>query len=357
VRVVFAGGGTAGHVEPALATAEALLHRYPDAHVDFLGTESGLEARLVPARGFALTLIPRVPMPRRPSADVLALPSRLTRAVGAARKVIDGADCVVGFGGYVATPAYLAARKAGVPVVVHEQNMRPGLANRLGARMTPYVGVAFPETALPHARFVGLPLRSSLRQLAEEVAADRSERNALARQSLGLSSDRPIVVITGGSQGSQRINAVVADALDDLLSMGAEILHAVGEKNALPLTRPNYHPVPYLHQMEEALAAADVLIGRSGAGTCSEAAAIGVPAIFVPLAIGNGEQALNAAGLVAAGGAMLIEDPDFNRHSLLAGVRTVLSRVPAMRLAMQGQARLDAADRLVDLIEEAVRGD
>src|SRR5690606_21789408 len=137
VHVVLAGGGTAGHVEPALATADALRQSDPAVRVVLLGTERGLETRLVPERGYELALIPPVPLPRRPTLDVARLPWRLRRAVGDAREVLRSrrADVVVGFGGYVALPAYLAARRAGVPIVVHEANARPGLANRIGARL------------------------------------------------------------------------------------------------------------------------------------------------------------------------------------------------------------------------------
>ncbi|MGH3588804.1 MAG: UDP-N-acetylglucosamine--N-acetylmuramyl-(pentapeptide) pyrophosphoryl-undecaprenol N-acetylglucosamine transferase, partial [Pseudonocardia sp.] len=126
--VVLAGGGTAGHVNPLLAVADELRAREPEARVLALGTTTGLEAELVPARGYTLWPVPRVPLPRRPSVDLLRLPGRLTAAVRAAEAAIDeiGAEAVIGFGGYVSTPAYLAARRRGVPVVIHEQNARPG---------------------------------------------------------------------------------------------------------------------------------------------------------------------------------------------------------------------------------------
>ncbi|MFW5899166.1 MAG: glycosyltransferase, partial [Jiangellaceae bacterium] len=146
MHVVLAGGGTAGHVEPALATADALRRSDPAAHLVLLGTERGLETRLVPDRGYELALIPPVPLPRRPTPDLARLPWRLRRAIREAGAVLRAhrADVVAGFGGYVALPAYLAARKAGVPIVVHEANARPGLANRIGARLTPFVASAAP---------------------------------------------------------------------------------------------------------------------------------------------------------------------------------------------------------------------
>ena len=149
--MLLAGGGTAGHVNPLLAVADELLRRHPNARLTVLGTAQGLEARLVPEHGLPLALVPRVPLPRRPTLDWFRLPLRLRDAVRAAGAAIDesGAQVVVGFGGYVATPAYLAARSRKIPVVIHEQNARPGLANRLGARWARSVAVTFPGTSLP----------------------------------------------------------------------------------------------------------------------------------------------------------------------------------------------------------------
>ncbi|MBE9927240.1 UDP-N-acetylglucosamine--N-acetylmuramyl-(pentapeptide) pyrophosphoryl-undecaprenol N-acetylglucosamine transferase, partial [Cellulosimicrobium cellulans] len=162
--VVLAGGGTAGHVNPLLAVADELRAREPGVVVTALGVAGGLEDDLVPARGYPLRHVPRVPLPRRPSAEWVNLPGRLKSAVDAAGAVIDetGARVVVGFGGYVSTPAYLAARRRDVPVVIHEQNARPGLANRLGARWAARVGVTFEGTPLKGGVVTGLPLRREI---------------------------------------------------------------------------------------------------------------------------------------------------------------------------------------------------
>src|SRR3954451_22287738 len=164
MSVVLAGGGSTGHVAPLLALADCLRRRDPGTRVTALGTAEGLEAQLVPEAGYPLAVVPRVPLPRRPSADLGRLPFRLRSAVAAAARAMEEsrAQAVVGFGGYVSTPAYLAARRLGLPIVVHEQNARPGLANRLGARITPYVAVTFPGTPLRGARVLGMPLRRQI---------------------------------------------------------------------------------------------------------------------------------------------------------------------------------------------------
>ena len=169
MSVVLAGGGTAGHIEPALALADALRRADPQLSIVCLGTERGLETRLVPLRGYELALIPPVPLPRQLTPQLLSVPGRLGTSVSAAARVLAEAraDVLVGFGGYVATPAYLAARRHHVPIVVHEANARPGLANRLGARFTTHVFTGQPDTKLPHARYIGIPLR----QMAKSAAA------------------------------------------------------------------------------------------------------------------------------------------------------------------------------------------
>lgn len=357
LSVVLAGGGSAGHVNPLLATADALRRRVPDARVTVLGTAEGLEARLVPERGYDLTVVPKVPFPRRPGPAVLTFPRALARAVGTALRAVreTRADVVVGFGGYVATPAYLAARRAGVPVVIHEQNARPGLANRLGARFTRRVATTFASTDLPHARQVGLPLRAEIRDL--DPGAARAE--GLAH--FGLDEGRPTLLVFGGSLGAQRLNEAFGGAGADLLAAGIQVLHLTGagkdvEVPAAGGEGPSYVALPYTDRMDLAYAVADLAVCRSGAGTVCELAAVGVPAIYVPLPIGNGEQRLNAADLVAAGGGRMVEDArvsaDWVRRHVIP-LATDASALGVMAAAAAAHGQRDADDRLVDLILEA----
>ena len=260
--VLLAGGGTAGHVSPLLALADCLRRRSPDLRVAALGTAAGLEARLVPERGYPLLEVPRVPFPRRPSGDLLHLPANLRRAVRAAADALDhtAADVVVGFGGYVAAPAYLAARRRGTPVVVHEQNARPGLANRLGARFAAEVAVTFPGTPLPHAVVTGMPLRREITTL------DRRAARAGARERFGL-SDRPTVLVTGGSLGAQRLNGAFAAAAPQLSIAGVQVLHLTGAgKEFAPdvVDGARYVVLPYCDRMDLALSRCSPLPTGSG---------------------------------------------------------------------------------------------
>ncbi|WP_186811539.1 UDP-N-acetylglucosamine--N-acetylmuramyl-(pentapeptide) pyrophosphoryl-undecaprenol N-acetylglucosamine transferase, partial [Cellulomonas persica] len=371
MSVLLAGGGTAGHVNPLLAVAGELRRRHPDATLTVLGTAEGLEARLVPLAGLPLAVVPRVPLPRRPSLDLLRLPARLRAAIEAAGRAIDesGAQVVVGFGGYVATPAYLAARRRDVPVVVHEQNARPGLANRLGARWARAVAVTFPGTSLPGAVVTGLPLRGPVAALVEQRAQDAAGTRARAAVALGLDPELPTLLVTGGSLGAASINAALAGAAGDLLAAGVQVLHLTGRdksgpvvaaRDALTLERDlvaRYHVREYLDEMHLALACADLVLGRAGAGTVCEVAALGLPAVYVPLPIGNGEQRRNAEPVVAAGGALLVDDADLDA----AWVRAHLPALLVGPQATEARARMaaaaasvgvpDASGRVVELVE------
>jgi UDP-N-acetylglucosamine--N-acetylmuramyl-(pentapeptide) pyrophosphoryl-undecaprenol N-acetylglucosamine transferase len=355
--IVLAGGGTAGHIEPALAVAEAVRAADPAARVTALGTERGLEVRLVPERGVDLSLIPPVPVPRKVNRDLFTFPFRLVRALWQTRRTLKklGADVVVGFGGYVSGPAYLAARSAGIPIVVHEANARTGMANRLGARLGARVLAAVPDSGLPRAEVVGIPVRRSLLEL------DRAALRAEAREFFGLDPEAPVLLVTGGSQGAASINEAVAGAAPTLQDAGIGVLHAYGRKNSVEVAQnpdaPAYVAVPYIDRMDLALAAADMVLCRSGAMTVAEISACGLPAVYVPLPHGNGEQELNARPVVEAGGGSIVPDAELDARRVSREVVPLLR--DAERLEKAGRAALqaghrDAAARIAEIvIEEA----
>ncbi|MBT2532834.1 undecaprenyldiphospho-muramoylpentapeptide beta-N-acetylglucosaminyltransferase [Arthrobacter sp. ISL-48] len=359
LSIVLAGGGTAGHISPLLAIAAALRVSAPEANLLAVGTPSGMETRLVPAAGVELATIDRVPFPRKPSVDLLRLPSRLAGAVSQAGKILDDADAdvLVGVGGYVCTPMYLAARRRRIPIVIHEANTRPGLANRVGSLLTRHVAVAFETTKLRHARHVGMPMRTEISGL------DRTAARAAAREALGLDAGKPTLIVTGGSSGAQSINRTVAAVVEDLAAAGIQTLHITGRGKAVlapdggTLAVPGYRQLEYVDGMELVYAAADVLLARSGAATVCEVAAVGVPAVFVPLPVGNGEQALNAAGLVDAGGALLVQDRDFTPgwvRSELIPLVTDHRRLAAMGASSHRLGIRNADQRMAGLVLEAV---
>ena len=350
---LLAGGGTAGHVNPLLAVADRITADEPDATVLVLGTREGLEARLVPARGYELLVIERLPFPRRLNASAFSYPRRFRAAVEQTKAHIGerGVDVVVGFGGYASAPAYRAARALGTPLALHEANAKPGFANRIGARYTHSVGVAFHETRLPNATWVGMPLRREIEQL------DRHAARREATRLFDLDPAKPTLLVTGGSTGARSINAAVHDGIAHILGAGWQVLHIAGDKSELvDLGLPGYHLMKYCDRMELAIAVSDLAIARSGSGTVSEFAAVGLPAVFVPYPVGNGEQRFNAMDAVGAGGAILLQDaaltPTWIRESLVP-LLADRAGIAAMAAAIATVGTRDGAERMVQLVRQA----
>jgi UDP-N-acetylglucosamine--N-acetylmuramyl-(pentapeptide) pyrophosphoryl-undecaprenol N-acetylglucosamine transferase len=356
MRVLLAGGGTAGHTSPLIATADALRRLVPEADITCLGTPRGLETRVVPEAGYPLELIPPVPLPRKPNADLFKVPSRLRGAVKETLAILDRIrpDVVVGYGGYVSMPAYIGARRRKLPLVIHEQNSVPGLANKAGARVASRVAVSFPDTRLPRAEYVGLPIRRMISQL------DRAATRAEARAFFGLDPDRPTLVVTGGSQGAMRLNRAVSAAARNLSDAGVQVLHVQGKHGGAEpaATETPYIVLDYCDRMDLLLAAGDLMICRAGASSVTEAAAVGLPAVFVPLPIGNGEQEHNARPVVTAGGGLLVPDQALTAEWVAAtvpGLITDRDRLDAMGKAAADLIPRDADEQLARIIVDAAR--
>lgn len=352
---LLAGGGTAGHVNPLLAVADRIRDRQPDAEIIVLGTREGLESRLVPLRGYELLTIERLPFPRRPNPAALRFPKRFAGAVAATRQIIRDrkVDVVVGFGGYASAPAYVAAWREKTPLAIHEANAKPGIANKLGARFTPYVGVAFEGTKLGRSStVVGMPLRREVENL--DIRQTRDE----ALQFFRLAADKPVLLVTGGSTGARRINATIAASVDLILGSGWQVLHIAGEKSEI--TDPKlagYRLMLYCDRMDLAIASADLAVSRAGSATVSELTAVGVPAVYVPYPVGNGEQRFNARGVVDAGGALIVDDADFTPDWVASTLVPLLAdRAAIADLAVRSASVgvRDGADRMVDLVADAL---
>lgn len=349
-NIVLAGGGTAGHVNPLLSVADAIRRIEPDAGLSVIGTAVGLEHDLVPQAGYELDTVEKVPFPRRPNKDALTFPWRWSREKRKVRAILERrqAQVVVGFGGYASAPVYSVAHAMGIPVVIHEQNARAGMANKLGAKWASFIGTAYENTGLKPGKGttierVGLPLRPAIAQLAARIRTDYPAVRAQAAAQLGIDPGRPVVVVTGGSLGALSLNTAVAGAAADLLKR-AQVIHLTGKgkiaqveanvtakagAEALNDLDPShagqgdYHVAQYLERIDLAFACADLVICRAGAGTVCELTALGLPAIYVPLPIGNGEQRFNAQPVVDADGGMMVNDSDFTAawvHDHIAGL-------------------------------------
>jgi UDP-N-acetylglucosamine--N-acetylmuramyl-(pentapeptide) pyrophosphoryl-undecaprenol N-acetylglucosamine transferase len=366
MKLLLAGGGTAGHVEPALAVARAWKQAHPADEICFIGTSSGLENSLVPAAGFTLTHIPKVTIARSLSPSLLTIPFRLIQSILATIKILKDVDCAIGFGGYVSAPLYIAAALTRTPFVIHEQNAHPGWANKMGAHFTSFTAVSYPVARgrLASAELTGLPLRDDVLAALESATGDASALRATAKSEVAaryeLDSTQPLIFIFGGSQGSQAINSVIERYRAS--ATGFSILHGVGKNNPLPDDNPAYkanayravayRAVAYIEDMAQCYLAADLLISRSGAVTCAEAGALARFSLFIPLPIGNGEQRLNAQSLVAAGRAQLIDQSEFTPEWLVANVGALLKKSAAQTSEVDASGS-DAVDKIVRIIERA----
>jgi UDP-N-acetylglucosamine--N-acetylmuramyl-(pentapeptide) pyrophosphoryl-undecaprenol N-acetylglucosamine transferase len=360
--VVLAGGGTGGHVYPLLAFADCLRRHDPYVRITCLGTERGLENELIPRHGYELRHIPAFQLPRSMNMNLVRTPDRMWRASRAASKILEEvkAEVVVGFGGYVSVPAYLAAWRRELPLVIHELNVPPGVANRLGMKFTKHIAVGFehqPHQAesLKSARVVGVPLRQSIATL------NRAANRERAREHFGLRQDLPVLFVFGASQGARTINVAVAGAAKALSAAGIQVLHITGARNADVEIPPDL-PVPYvkrkfLDEMELGYASADLALCRGGAMTCAETAAVGMPAIYVPYPHSNREQYRNAVPVVEAGGGLIVDDaemsPEWVERTAVPLLRDP-DRLAKMAAAAAAYGRRDGDERLRDFTLEAV---
>jgi len=364
---LIAGGGTAGHVQPALAIARALVARgHSPAAIELVGSERGIEARLVPEAGFELTLLPGRGLQRKLSLQnvrsLLALVVAFWRAwrlVGRRKPRV-----VVSVGGYASVPCALAAVVRRVPVVVAEQNAAPGAANRLVARFAKACAVSFPETALPRAEVTGNPVRP------EVLAIDRSRDAVGARAKLDVEPGRRLVLVFGGSLGALRINGAAVEAARLWADRGdLHLRHVVGSRDWAEITaggppvppgaRLHYEAVEYDDDMPTSLAAADLAVCRSGASTSFELLAAGLPAVLVPSPFVTADhQTANARHMARWGAAVVVPDAELDGRRLVAEVDALLAdpgRLEAMAAAALAASRPEAADDIAALVERFAR--
>jgi UDP-N-acetylglucosamine--N-acetylmuramyl-(pentapeptide) pyrophosphoryl-undecaprenol N-acetylglucosamine transferase len=347
---LLAGGGTAGHVNPLLALADEIMLQ-PGKHKVFaLGTAEGLESRLVPERGYQLLTVARLPMPRKLNGYAFKFPAAFREAVDDVKKYIaeHKIDVVVGFGGYASAPAYRAALALGIPYVIHEANALPGYANRVGAKRASAIGITFPNTKLANGVLTGMPLR---KEIVELIGSDNKK---MATKFFNLDTKLTTLLVTGGSLGAKRINETIEASRGVLDAAGIQLIHIVGDKAGLePIHTGSYVRLSYCDRMDLAIAAADFAVARAGAATVSEFTAVGLPAVFVPYPVGNGEQILNAEQVVAAGGAVLVDDasftPEYVRSELIPMVSNSKLR-QEMKAKALSTGHGDGAKRLLKLV-------
>jgi UDP-N-acetylglucosamine--N-acetylmuramyl-(pentapeptide) pyrophosphoryl-undecaprenol N-acetylglucosamine transferase len=355
VFALLTGGGTGGHTYPAISVAQELQRRGHD--VRFVGGRRGIEGRVVPEAGFEIDLLPGRGLQRRWTLANVEAVWGAVRAFLTAFTLVRRyrPQVVVGFGGYASLPCVVAARVLRVPVVVHEQDAAPGLANRIGARLGARCAVSLPDTPLAGATLTGNPVRAAFADMER-----KPER------------DPEVVAVFGGAQGARSINRAALGCYDRWRTRrDLRVHHVCGERNLdecraeLDRTRRagdelGYDLVGYEQDMPALYARASLAVCRAGAGTIAEVAAAGMPAVFVPLPNAPSDhQMRNARTLEAIGAAVVLRDDECDPRRLDAVVSELLAqpeRLQRMSDAARSVSRPDAAARLADLVEEHARG-
>ena len=371
MRILISGGGTGGHIYPALAVARELQTRY-GAEILYLGDANGLETQIVPAAGLPMATITAGKLRRylslRTFTDLGRVPVGMAQALGLVRRFAP--DAAFTSGGYVSVPAGLAARAQRVPLVMHQQDVPPNLANRMLTPFATRISVSFSDSLryFPRRRtmLAGNPVR-------EEVLAMVGADAAVLKRRLGFAPDLPLLLVTGGSQGARHLNQVVVAALPELL-MRCQVLHVSGalthretsqaaahQLAPLPALAARYKLYPYLNEeMPAALAASDVALCRSGASTLTELAALGLPSVLVPLPPGftGSPQTVNAEMFRRTGAAEMALDRDLTPETLAAALYPLLDNPPRRALmasATRTLAHPDAAASIAAMVAALAR--
>lgn len=346
ITVLLCGGATAGHIEPALNVAHELTQH--KAHCEFVGTTRGLDQQLIEKAGFKLHLITPVPLPRVLTFQVLLFPLRLVQAIVQALRIARKLkpNAIVGFGSFVALPMYIASWLLRIPLVIHEANAKPGIANTVGARIAKRKFQTV-DGAIAGGETVGTPLRLVYDSF------DRVQLRHLGIGEFGLDTNRKTILIFGGSQGARHINDVVNSISSDIINSTTQILHVVGKANSDQISQlAHHHYVEYVTDMSLAYAVADLAICRSGALTVAEIAASNTPAIFVPFPIGNGEQEKNAQDRVRLGAALMLLDKDLDSDTLKMTIQRAMESLSEMQQLGQDHKPANATHTIARAILE-----
>jgi UDP-N-acetylglucosamine--N-acetylmuramyl-(pentapeptide) pyrophosphoryl-undecaprenol N-acetylglucosamine transferase len=346
MRLLIAGGGTGGHLYPALAVARAFRAEEPDGAVLLVGRAGGPEERLVPAAGFELATVRVRGLDRDAVWKNLALPAILPAALRMGLRIVDRfqPDVVLGMGGYVMAPAVAAARMRGIPYVLHEKDVRPGLATRIFAGGAAAICTTLPGTDKRiHGRRVvltGVPLRDGFELRKPAVPPRR-------------------LLVVGGSQGARNLNQAVWGALDALTERFEMVVHVAGRKGAEGVAQhshEHYHGLAFTDEMPALMAGADLVVSRAGVGTIAEVTAVGLPMVLVPGTFGGGHQEENAAAMVDAGAAVRIADNKLTPASLVSTLDGLTAdRLRAMAKASAAAGRRDAAQGVLAVLREVAR--
>lgn len=373
LRVLISGGGTGGHIHPALAIAEAIAARKPDAVIEFVGALGRMEMERIPAAGHTITGLPITGIDRKLSLRNLQFPFRLLRSLWMSRAIIRRfrPDIAIGVGGFASGPLLWAAAKRGVPTVIQEQNGFPGITNRLLARHVQRVCAGFPGLGrwFPADRIVetGNPLRAGLIQRLGNGTTPSAERDEGAHAHFGLAPDRPVLLVLGGSLGAASMNAAVRQLVSTrpLAEWGFQVLWQCGGRYedtqsdwAQKHGDPDLHVTGFIDRMDLAYDAATLIASRAGAMSIAELALVGKPTLLVPSPhVAEDHQTKNALSVVDRGGALLIPDDQVvdALGNAVAELMSDTTQREKLGAALAATARPDAADRVVNEILDVLQ--
>ncbi|WP_028561617.1 undecaprenyldiphospho-muramoylpentapeptide beta-N-acetylglucosaminyltransferase [Paenibacillus pinihumi] len=356
MRIVLTGGGTGGHIYPALAVGKQVRQEIPETSLLYIGTTRGLESRIVPAENIPFEAVDITGFKRKLSIDNIKTVIRFLKAVNRSKQLLRSfkPDAVVGTGGYVCGPVVYAAAKLGIPTLIHEQNVIPGLTNKFLSRYAETVAVSFESSADhfggKHVLYTGNPCASQV------VQADRSK----GFSSLGLAEDRKIVLIVGGSRGAKAVNEAVFQMLPKLSGLPeAQFVFVTGESYYEQAKQrisggdipPNLQVLPYIHNMAQVLAASSLVVSRSGASSLAEITALGIPSILIPSPnVTNNHQEPNARSLEVAGAAEMVLERELNGDDLFRRITSIVTspqRLASMREAALTLGKPESANLIV----------
>ncbi|SHE54835.1 MULTISPECIES: undecaprenyldiphospho-muramoylpentapeptide beta-N-acetylglucosaminyltransferase [Caloramator] len=363
MKVIITGGGTGGHIYPGVAIAKKIQEKYKGAEIIFVGSENGLEGKLVPKEGFKIKLIPVEGLNKRISFGTFKSVIKVLKGFGKAGKIINEfkPDVVIGTGGYVCGPVVMQAALKGIPTIIHEQNAFPGVTNKILSHFVDRIAITFRESEkyFPKNKVVytGNPIRKQILMANKEQAIS----------SMGLEKNKPIVLVVGGSRGAKNINIAVVDIINELYKNGIQLIFITGENNyneVIEKVKSKYQInnmkgikiLPYVYNMHDALAASDLIISRAGATIISEITALGKPSILIPSPyVANNHQEYNARALEEKGACIVIKESELKNDILKEQVLNIVKNKEIllnMANASKKLSKLDAADNIVNLIEE-----
>jgi UDP-N-acetylglucosamine--N-acetylmuramyl-(pentapeptide) pyrophosphoryl-undecaprenol N-acetylglucosamine transferase len=356
---IISGGGTGGHIFPALSIADELQSRYPDAHIQFVGARGKMEMTRVPQAGYPIVGVPIGGINRKAPWKSWSVPFKLIWALWLSRKIIRRTkpQVVIGTGGYASGPALYMAQRMGIPTVVQEQNSYAGVTNvRLGAKAQ-FICTAYrnAERFFPagKVRMTGNPVRASL---SKPLPAQGE-----CKEKLGFDSQKPLLLVLGGSLGARTINQQMATTLDILQGQGWNIMWQCGklyEDEYSPMSREGVKVQAFIEDMTTAYAAADAIVSRAGAGTISELCLIGKAAVLIPSPnVAEDHQTHNARALSSRGAAVLIAEEELNMRfeAELAALANNEARRARLGENIRALALPNATRDIVDLIEKLIR--